>query len=196
MGPCRMTKGETMTAATTATAPGAGMRKWGKLLAILGAIVLLLSIVIGTVMAWTGFQGVMDTAEDATPFSGSTTLQLSAGDEIQLYALEGAASNDCDVTPGDQVGPGPSQTSTISKDGQSWTSFDGFTATTDGEYIVACADSAEVLAAPPISVGGILGGVGGIFLGIGGGMLGALLLLIGIVLLLVGRGKAKQAQGV
>lgn len=185
-----------MTAATTAAAPGAGMRTWGKAMAILGVIILVLSIVSGTVLAWTGFRGVMATAEHATPFSGSTSLQLSAGDEIQLYAREGAPSNSCDVAPGDQTAPGPSQTSTIDIDGESWVSFDGFTATTGGEYIVTCEYSAEVLAAPPLSAGEVLRSVGGIFLGIGGGMLGALLLLIGIVLLLVGRGKAKQAQGV
>ncbi len=181
-----------MTARTTASAPGAGMRRWGKILAILGAVILLLSIVAGTILAWMSFQGVMGAAEDSTPFTGSTTLQLAEGDEIQLYAREGAMTSSCDVSPSDQVGPGPSQTSTISKDGSSWTSFDGFTATADGEYIVTCTGSSEVLAAPPISVGGILGGIGGIFLGVGGGMLGALLLLVGIVLLIVGRGKAKQ----
>lgn len=92
------------------------------------------------------------------------------------------------MSPAESIAPGPAVKSPSAVGSESWESFDGFTATADGTYTITCAGGTEVLAAPPVSVGGILAGVCGIFLGVGGGVLGVLLLVVGLILFFVGRG--------
>lgn len=77
-----------MTAAHAAR-PGSGMRRWGMILAVLGGVILLLSIIAGAVMAFAGLGKVVAGSASGSAFTGSTTVTLSAGDEIHLYRRKG-----------------------------------------------------------------------------------------------------------
>ncbi|GAB2539578.1 hypothetical protein [Brachybacterium huguangmaarense] len=174
------------------SAPGAGLRRWGKILSILGGIILLLSVVIGVIMSVTGFGKALSVEEEGTVFTGSTSVTVEAGQEVQLYVHEGETPPSCTVEPAADI-TDSSMTYTVSNGDVSWVSFQGFTAAKAGTYTIDCAGDTEVLAGPPVSVGGILSAIGGIFLGILGGGLGALLLVLGLILYFVGRSKAKNA---
>lgn len=182
-----------MTTPNAVARPGAGMRKWGKILAIVGAIMLVVCVVVGVILAVTGIGRAAGTADKGTTFTGSTSVTLEAGQKVQLYAPDDAATPMCEVTPADKVGDAPVQSSEVTSGGVTWESFDGFTATEAGSYQITCDGTTQVLAAPPVSIGGIFAGVGGILLGVLGGGLGLLMLIVGLVLFFIGRGKAKQA---
>lgn len=171
-------------------APGAGLRKSGKVLLFIGIILLLLGVAIGTILSVTGFGSVIDPQKDGTTFTGSTELSLDAGDVVQLYAHTDAVTPTCEVTgpDGSPAGGGTYQSSSINE----WSSFDSIGATATGTYTVVCTPDQEVLAAPPVSIGGIFSAVGGILIGIFGGGLGLTLALVGLILLLVGRGQAAK----
>lgn len=166
--------------------------KGPKILMILGGIILLLSIIIGTILTVIGVgstAGSIDGLEELP--GGSGTITVEAGDQLQLYAPEGATGVTCTVmTPdGSEPGPGTNQSSTTTKNGVTWVSFASFEATTAGDYDISC-DSPQVAVGPPLSLGGIFGAIGGVLLGIGGGILGFLLLLAGLIWWLVTRKKA------
>lgn len=166
--------------------------KGPKVLMILGGIILLLSIIIGTVLTVMGVGSAAGSVNDIEELpGGSGTVTAEAGDMLQLYAPAGSTGVTCDVvTPdGSAPGPGTNQSSTTTFDGVEWVSFASFEATTAGEYQISC-DSPQVAVGPPVSLGGIFGAIGGILLGIFGGILGFLLLLAGLIWWLVARKKA------
>lgn len=179
---------------TTTTQNGAGIRKAGKILTIIGGIILLLSIIAGVVLAVMGFGKLGSDQGRYQVLAGSGVVSLESGDQVQLYAPEGQAAPMCEVMSPSGATPGgaPSTSSSTTYEGQQWQSFAGFTAEEEGDYAIAC-DSDQVLVGPPISIGGIFGGVGGILLGVLGGGFGLLLLLIGVILLVLGRNKAKTS---
>ncbi|MDO5635600.1 MAG: hypothetical protein Q4G34_12155 [Micrococcus sp.] len=186
-----------MTAPATTTTPGAGKRRWGKILTIIGATLLILGIALGVILGFTGIGGAVRGASDGTQFTGSITLTLEQGEKVQLYARAGGDRPSCEVLPEENVGPGAAQTSSFTRNGEQWESFGGFTAEEAGSYDVSCTamgGDPEVYAGPPVSIGSVLLGVGGIFGGIGLASLGVLLLVIGIVLLVLGRRDASQAR--
>lgn len=184
-----------MTAAATAAPAGSGMRRTGKIMSIIGGIILALSLIVGIILAVSGFGKVSSAMKDVTVFSGQTTVTVSADTAVQLYAKEGETAPRCTVTDPQkaEVAMATNQSSEISKDGTKWKSFDGFTANKAGAYTVSCDGDTEVMVGPPVSIGGILGGLGGILLGVLGGGLGLLLLVVGLILYFVGRSKAKAA---
>lgn len=172
-----------------APAPATKPSKAPKVLIILGAVVLALSLVIGIVVAVIGFGGVASGASKYQVFeSGSGTYAAEADETVQLYAEEGVPAPEC-VVDGPAVGEGTIQTSGFGNEGREWDSFDSFTAEQAGDYTIDCAGT-PVMVGPPVSIGGIFAGLGGIFLAIGGGALGILLLLIGVIILLVRRSRA------
>lgn len=169
-------------------APAKKPSKAPKILIILGAAVLALSLVVGIVLAIIGFSGVNS---DLEVISGTGSIEAEAGDVVQLYAEEGTSSPLCMVSgpSASALGDGTAQTSTITAEGRTWVSFDSFTANEAGQYEFDCAGD-EIAVGPPVSAGSILTGLGGIFLAIGGGALGLLLLVIGVIILLVRRNRA------
>lgn len=172
-----------------APAPAKKPSKAPKVLIILGAVILALSVVIGIVLAVIGFGGVASGAARYEIYeSGSGTYAAEADETVQLYAEEGTSAPQCTVD-GPSVGEGTSQTSTYGDGERSWESFDSFTAEEAGDYTIDCGGT-PVMVGPPISIGGIFAGLGGILLAIGGGVLGFLLLVIGVIILLVRRSRA------
>lgn len=178
---------------TPMRAPGSGLIRAGRILTIVGGIILVLGIAAGTILSVVGFSQVTGVVEDGTRFTGSTELTLETGQQVQLYVHRNDVAPLCEVTDenGDEPVGGPSQSSTIN----GWRSFDMFTATRAGTYTITCSDETEVLAAEPLSIGGIFSAVGGILIGVFVGGLGLLLLVVGVILLLIGRSQAKRTPG-
>ncbi|MGP9539575.1 hypothetical protein ACT3SP_16340 [Brachybacterium sp. AOP43-C2-M15] len=171
------------------SAPAKKPSKAPKILIIVGAAILVLSLIVGVVLAVIGFGGLASTASKVEVFeSGSGTITAEAGDSLQLYAEEGTPAPQCTVD-GPSVGPGTSQTSEFADGERQWASFDSFTAEEAGDYDIQCGDTA-VMVGPPVSIGGIFAGLGGIVLAIGGGSLGLLLLAIGVVLVILRKRRA------
>jgi hypothetical protein len=172
-----------------APAPAKKPSKAPKVLIILGAVVLALSLVIGIVVAVIGFGGVASGASKFEVFeSGSGTYTAEADETVQLFAEEGVPAPEC-MIDGPAVGEGTIQTSSYGDGERQWESFRSFTAEQAGDYTIDCGGT-PVMVGPPISIGGIFAGLGGIFLAIGGGLLGILLLVIGVIILLVRRSRA------
>ncbi|PWH06633.1 hypothetical protein DEO23_06710 [Brachybacterium endophyticum] len=176
--------------------PGTGMKKAGLILLILGIIGFVIGVVV-LVVSIIGVVGVAKkVADESTTFTGTTTLQLEAGKDMQAYKVQGESTPSCIIVGADGTEP---ETGTISAssstpaDGQQWESFGSFTAKTTQEYSITCDGDQEVMVAPPLSVGGILGGVGGIVASVFVGVVGFLLVVTGVVLLIVGRNRMKKA---
>lgn len=167
--------------------------KGPKILMILGGIILLLSIIAGTVMTVIGIGNTASGLSEIQELPGGNgTITAESGDVLQLYAPEGSGPIACTIVTPDGAEPGPGtdqSSSTTMDDGQTWVSFASFEATSSGEHQISC-DSTDVAVGPPVSIGGIFGAIGGVLLGILGGILGFLLLLAGLIWWLVTRKKA------
>lgn len=171
-----------------AAAPAKKPSKAPKVLIILGAVIIGLSLVIGIVTAVIGFGQVAGGAEKYQILeNGSGTYTAEADETVQLYSEEGTPAPQCTID-GPSVGEGTIQTSGFGNEGREWDSFDSFTAEEAGDYTIDCGGT-PVMVGPPVSIGGIFAGLGGILLAIGGGVLGFLLLMVGVIILLVRRGR-------
>ena len=170
-------------------APVKKTSKAPKILIILGAVILALSVIVGVVLAFIGIGGVAGNLSELEEFSGgSGTITAEAGDSLQIYAEEGAPAPECAVD-GPSVGEGTFQNSSISDGETSWVSVDSFTAEEAGEYTIECSDG-PIAVGPPVSIGGIFAGIGGVLLAIVGGTLGFVLLALGVILLIVRKRRA------
>lgn len=171
---------------------GRGMRKAGKIVGIVGGIILVLSVVGGIILGVVGIGGTVSEVSDGEVISGTGQVSLQTDDERQLYKHQGDPTPSCTIRApsGGEPGPGPSHSSSITSNSDSWTSFRGFTAEEAGDYTVTC--DGEVLVAPPLSISGILTGVGGILLAVFGGLGGLALVIGGLILYLVGRSRRQR----
>jgi hypothetical protein len=177
-----------------AKVPGRTMRRAGTIVLVLGLVVLVLSVAIGVIVAVVSIRGSIRAVDDGTRFTGSTEVRVEQGDVLQLYRLDGDPTPTCEVTGADGTTPDMAiQSSSVDLSDGSWVSFDQYTATTSQDYTVTCDGDGQVLAAPPLSVGGIFAGVGGILLGVFGGGVGFVAAVVGLVLLLVGRSTMRKA---
>lgn len=172
------------------SAPPKKKSKAPKILIIVGAVILALSVVVGIIVTVVGALNTAGSMESVETFStGSGTFTAEEGQQLIAYAPEGATPPSCNISGPGQIELGDSTTSyTVTADGQAWTSFDDFTVDTSGDYMIDCYGEAVAIGPPP-SVGGILGTLGGVLLGVFGGFLGFVLLVIGIILLVVQRRK-------
>ncbi|MCG7308345.1 hypothetical protein [Brachybacterium sp. ACRRE] len=176
--------------------PGKGMKRAGLIMLIVGLVFLLIGVIALVVSIVKVAGGMSDVADGSTVFSGSTTLQLEAGKDMQAYAPADGTAPSCSVIGEDGTPPktGTVDTnSTVSAKGESWKSFGSFTATKTQQYKIDCDGSGQVMVAPPLG-GGFVGGVVGIVGSIGVGGFGFLLLVVSVILFFVGRSKAKKAQ--
>ncbi|MFC0674035.1 hypothetical protein [Brachybacterium hainanense] len=156
----------------------------GKILIIIGAVILLGALVTGGILAFAGIGGVVKDASGSTVIdSGQGSVELTAGDVRTLYYDSSQGSPICTITGPDGAEPanGGFQSSTITVNGTEWRSLENFEVTASGEHEISC-DGGPVMVAPPVSIGGIFAGVGGILLAVLGGGLGVLVLVVGIVL--------------
>jgi uncharacterized membrane protein YgdD (TMEM256/DUF423 family) len=182
-------------------APGKGMRKAGKILLIVGAIITVLALAVGIALTAFGAKSYDAADTDSTVFVGATTLDLKAGTTYQVYVDADAEDSTCTATgaDGSTSKPGTADGATFDDSyGDSWKSASAFTVPTDGSYEVACtpAEHEVQVGTGPGSDGrsGALTALGGVAVLAAGTPLGVLLLIIGLVLLLVGRSRAKTAQ--
>lgn len=162
-----------------------------RILMIIGAVILLLSLIAGGIAGFAGISKAVSIGDEVTVIQGSGSFQADAGERVIAYKPEGAPIPECAVNSpdGSQIETGLSASYTFSDDGQNWESFDAITAPTAGEYQVQCPGGDTIAMGPPVSVGGILAGVGGILTAVFGGGLGLLLLVAGLIWHFVSRGK-------
>lgn len=171
------------------------MVRLSKWLIAVGAVILVISVVAGIVLAVMGFSRVADIGSQAFDIDGSTSRHFDADESIQLY-VAGTQDHPADSLPTCTVSgpaptrPGPSQSSTFTRNHSSITSFASYTFTEAGTYQITC-DSPGVVAAPPVSVSGILSGVGGILLAVFGGLAGAVLAVLGVVVRITSRKRSQ-----
>ncbi|MCG7308346.1 hypothetical protein [Brachybacterium sp. ACRRE] len=183
-------------------APGRGMRKAGKILLIVGAIITVLALAAGIALTAFGAKSYDAADTDSTIFVGATTLDLEAGTTYQVYVHADAEDSTCTATAADgsTSEPGTPDGATFDDSyDDSWKSASAFTVPTDGSYEVACTpaeNEVEVGTEPGSdSRSGALTALGGIAVLAIGTPLGVLLLIVGLVLVLVGRSRATAAQG-
>lgn len=172
-------------------APTPKKSKVPMILIIVGAVILVLSIVVGGILAAVGIGSTAGgMGEIEVHSSGAGSFSAEAGEEVFVYKQEGAAVPSCDVTgPGEITLAGHDVTYTTTLEGSSWESFDSFTVSASGEYQIDCSGDA-VAVGPPLNVGGILGAVGGILGGLAGAFLGFVILLVGVIMMIIRRRKA------
>ena len=165
----------------------AGMRRWGKILTLLGVLILVLSVTVGVVMAIAGIGNVADKAFEVNP---TAEQYYDAGDEFQLFSSSSSTNGvpACEITGPAALASGTNSTTEFTFDGSGVESFDSFEVVESGTYSFQC-DSPAVVAS--IDASGILSGVGGVLLAVVGGGFGGLLALVGIVLWIIAGRKPK-----
>lgn len=175
--------------------PGRGLRVSGMIMTIVGAVIMIGSVVIGSLMADSGIGGEIDKVRDAVIVPGAGSVELEGNSQYQIFREVGAPMPTCAVLDpnGATASDSHARPGSITTGGRSWTSVEGFRTSVAGAYSVDCGGD-EVLVAAPMSVGGIFAGLGGILLAIFGGIAGGCLLVVGLILYFAGRSKGRRAQ--
>ena len=181
------------------------MKRAGKWLTVLGGVVLVGAIVVGTLLAVGGFRQMMNFDEESIPVAsaaGGTYRVEHHFDQGQKIALYTYGANGvyvgpvprCEITGPAPVRAGGKVTSSVTIGQQSRISFASYVIDVAGTYRVTC-DSAGVTIAPPLSGTGIVSGAVGIFAAIFGGMVGMFTLLAGVALWVVGARRPPAGPG-
>lgn len=173
----------------TPTAPASGTypapthsakaRTIGTVLAIVGAGILVIAVVLGGSMALKGFGAMRAINAQAVDVGGTTTHDFTGGEVMQIYVPENQMPGQCSVVGPADPALGPNVSSTVTMKGQEYSSMAGFEITTAGTYTLTCSND-EAVMAPPVSFGGILGMIGGIFITVIGLILGLVMLGFGL----------------
>lgn len=194
------------------------MRGVGRALFWIGAVLMVVCLAAGIVLAITGFSRVAETASISHPVDGPTEIDLEAGEQMLYYvpgvvdpsstdpgpsasddgdspSYAAAGSANCSTTgPAvTEIRPGGTKHTTSSAGGTR-VSDGGFTADEAGTYTVTCSPDAgiDVVLAPPTDVRGILSGIGGVLTGVFGTLGFGLVTVLGLVLWLVGRDSMRK----
>lgn len=163
-----------------------GMRRWGKGLTFGGLAILVVSVVVGGILAATGAGNIVN---DSFVVEPTARHAYDAGDTFTLFTEDGRAPS-CNIDgPAEPVRNG-SLTAEFDHDGNHVESFASFEVVQGGTYTFECTDRVVVAS---VDVGGILSLGGGIALAFLGGGLGGLLFLIGVVLWIIAGRKPRTA---
>ncbi|MCH5641875.1 hypothetical protein [Gordonia sp. ABSL49_1] len=160
------------------------MKRIGKWMTWIGAIILVACVATGIVLAVIGFSKIAGQADDIFAIDTTTTRTFSDGDSLQLFAPEDSVTPTCtfdgpaDVTGGSEV------STNFGYDGQQIESFRTVEIKASGSYTITC--DRPAYAAPALSAGEIAMSVVGILLAVFGGGFGFILTVVGIVLWVVG----------
>lgn len=175
------------------------MTKAGKALVALGALIALITVVAGVLLAVSGF-GKLNTATDELKpirMTQPSMFTVAPGDELVLYLTGSGAvvQPTCQVVDGPAPAePGPAQNANtqLTINTNTYKPFDSFRFPQAGTYGIVC-DGPGVVAGPPLALGGIFSGIGGALLAVFGGMGGGVILVIGIVLWVLGSKRSAAA---
>lgn len=164
-------------------------RRWGRVLTIVGAVLLLAGLAMGAAFART-IEDIVPALDQSTRADGGATATLRGDDMLVLYAPT-ATRPTCRIT-----GPGGQPPDTdlggtrysFTVNGVSYESIAkiGGPGQPAGDYVVEC-DEDGVILAPPLRISGILGTVFVLVGAIGAGTLGGTLLIVGLVMWGTGR---------
>lgn len=188
---------------------GRRLRIVGRVLTVLGAIVLLLAGVGGGVTAYGGLKASAAPLLHQTHVDPRAEVTLAAGDEYQLFYPAGTTPDDgatttvssargwtpteCTVTDpnGEAVDLADSTSTTVAADPTSWQSFASWTARDAGRYTISC-DHDGLMAAPAFTSKNIVTGVVGVLVAVLGGIAGLVLLVAGIVCWAIGARRERE----
>lgn len=192
--------------------PGHRMRGIGRVLFWIGLALVLVSVAAGIIVAFTGFSRLAESAGSREPVDGSLQVSLEQNERRLFYVpAEAHQTTGRDGEPDTTYTPladshctvdGPaaeelqvSGTQYFSMNGDHYMADGGVIAREAGTYTITCTPDpadAQVVVAPPIAVGQIVGGVSGILIAVFGGLGFGTLTVVGLVLWLVGRSTLKK----
>lgn len=176
------------------------MKTAGIWLTVIGALVLLATVVGGTIAGVIGISNASPDPDRIEEIGGPTTVEVAADEDRLLYIDEGAVEPLCSLTAADGTVHELTlfgQYSSFPHEGRDLTSFASLTEArpgpdpVPGTYALEC-DSTDVVLAPPVGVGSIFTGALGIIIAVFGGFCGLVLVVLGIVLWAVGAKKTKR----
>lgn len=171
-------------------APAKKPGKAGKVLAIIGAALLVVGIALAALFTMR-LVGSVPSAADLTRVDGPTEVAVSGDAMKVIYASDSSTS--CSV----QAPDGQTPDLRLST-GMRFTAGDveytaigkiGGAGQAAGTYVVEC-DSSNAVLGPPLKVSDVTVGVLGLVVGIGVGVVGLILLVVGLVLRAVSRKRA------
>ena len=174
-----------------------GMVKWGIGLTVVGAVLLVSSIVIGIIAG----SGVINSASgitNETEYSAgeTATIDLAAGDEKGVWAAtspgESGGMVQCSLSPqGDQASVAESEADvTFTTGNKTYTKLGQISVQQDGTYSVSC-DSTFVVS-DMTGIGEFAAHTIAIVLSVFAGIGGVVLIVLGVILWLVGRQPKRQ----
>lgn len=165
------------------------MSKAGKIIMLIGGIMLALSVG-GLVVAYMFVAKAYADFGDIDPvYDGSGTVELEQNHLYDLYSVEKRSPRDCAIYGPDdhsvQIRENYDPTDQIDIEGETWTFFGNFATTDAGEYEVACDGGGDVRVGFGLSDNTAIG-LGLAFLA---ALFGGFVLIVGLIMWLAGRGK-------
>lgn len=174
--------------------PKSGMKKTGAVFAIVGGIILVLSLVGGLLLLGSSVSEAMEQQEQGTEIQGSGTAQLETDHSYTVYRKESAPAPSCQISGPGSVNTGSGQSDDpgyTDSDGEEWVPVDTIEVTQAGKYRVVCDSSDSILIVQPLSAGTLLNAGFAMLILLGGGSLGFILLVLGLILFFVGRSRQR-----
>lgn len=182
---------------------GAGMKKAGGWMSIIGAVILVLSVVGGVIMGVIGGKALASLGSQIQQMQATQTVTLHEG-EIRLLLQQGSGSQptcELQALPGSAGQAELTSTSaeysnlSVPVSGTEYSAFSQITVSQTGEFRLSCQSTAPSQVLMTQDISGLVGSTlllgGGVLLGFLSGGLGFLMLIIGLILFLVGRSKLR-----
>lgn len=173
--------------------PGTRRRKYGRVMVWVGAILIVLALVAGTLLGWQIYRTVQ-ALDESEPVNGTLTMELAAGDDRTVYQSEGANQGECVVTGPDGTELDLTREATLrgSSGGATYVNTGTFTAETSGTHEITC-DGPTALVGPAIDARWAVGSVFGIIAAIGALLVGGLILIVGVIIGIIGKREIRRA---
>lgn len=168
---------------------GSGMRKAGKVLLIISAVLAVITAVC-TVLSCNWMKEITALVDNGVEVRGGTaTVTMSRGDRKAIWVPK-EASGRCDVTgpDGEPLTLGGTGSVTVTANHDEYHRMGTFTAAKAGQHTLTCSGNPDgVLIGEDFDSGSIVRGAFALMGAIGAGVLGGGLFLLGLILWLVGR---------
>lgn len=172
------------------------MAKWGMVMTIVGAVLLVGAVVVGAI-GGAGLFGSMSSISNEQEYSANETasVDLKAGDERGVWGVTQGTDSlyvQCSLSPQDDMASVEpvDEDINVSLNNKSYSMLGHITVNQDATYSISC-DSPFVVS-EALNAGDIASGAGAILLAIFGGLAGAALIVVGLILWILGR-RPKQA---
>lgn len=183
-------------AAPTPTVPAPRSRVGAIVTLVIGSVLVVLGPVLGLLIgSFSAISPALDIAAETVRLEPSATVTVKSGGSTLLLAPEGSdgtvSAADCTASSGGAslpVGRTSSSTLNLLVNGKNYVSFAQVAPDAGGEVVLQCDSKVDVIAAPPLSVGSVLGPIGAwTAVGFAVSAVGIVLVITGIVRLVRAR---------